>query len=228
MHVTMEHVTGVREPRTYEIVGVAGDANYLEIREAARRAIYLPAFHDGRVGAQTFLIRTEIDPSAMAADARRTVREVVPAVPVSDITTLSEQIDASIVPERLIATLSGFFGTLGALLAGIGIYGLLAYTVARRASEIGIRVALGATKRDVTRMVLQDALSMVIIGILVGLPLAMAGRSLVAALVQGAAAKMPLSLGLPILAILAVASTASYLPARRAASVDPMDSLRQE
>jgi len=136
--VTLDTVTGVREPRTYEIVGVVADANYFEIRESARRTIYLPAFHDGLVDAQTFLIRTDIAPESLAGDVRRAIRGVVPTMPVTRITTLNDQIDVSLVPERLIAMLSGAFGALGSLLVAIGIYGLLAYTLARRISEIGI------------------------------------------------------------------------------------------
>ena len=101
---------------------------------------------------------TSIDPEAVVPDVRRAVREVLKTVPVTRVTTLGDQVDASIVPERLIATLSGSFGALGALLAAIGLYGLLAYTVARRINEIGIRMALGATRSAVTRMVLGDAL----------------------------------------------------------------------
>ncbi len=101
----------------------------------------------------------------MAPEVRRTVREVLKTVSVKSVTTLTDQVDASIVPERFIATLSVWFGVLGALLAAIGLYGLLAYTVARRINEIGIRMALGATRRDATRMVLGDALGMVCVGV---------------------------------------------------------------
>jgi ABC-type antimicrobial peptide transport system permease subunit len=221
-------VTGVREPRTYEIVGVAGDTNFYEIREAAKRAIYLPAFRSAFVAGQTFLIRTNIDPEAIAGDVRRTIRDVVPSVPVARIITLTDQIDASILPERLIATLSGFFAALGALLAGIGLYGLLAYTVARRTNEIGIRVVLGATPRDVTWLVLKDALLTVMAGLLLGVPIAIGGRSLAATLIQD----LPIHSGAPFalatLAIIAVALLASYVPARRATRVDPLEALRHE
>jgi ABC-type antimicrobial peptide transport system permease subunit len=144
---------------------VAGDANYAEIREPARRGIYLPVFHDGRVSGSTFEIHTDIGPEAIARDLRRAIRDVAPGISIARITALADQIDASIVPERLLAMLSGFFGVLGAVLAGIGLYGLLAYTVARRTNEIGIRMALGATAGDVTRMVLRDALATVVVGL---------------------------------------------------------------
>ena len=227
-HVTLEHVTLVPEPRTYEIVGVAGDANYLEIREEARRSIYLPAFHDGRVSGQTLLIRTSIDPEGVAGDVRRAVRAVIPGVPVARITTLTDQIDASIVPERLIATLSGFFAGLGAVLAGVGLFGLLAYTVARRTGEIGIRIALGATLGDITRMVLGDALGTVIIGLSCGIPMAIWGRSLANTLIHDLPMQAVEPFTLAIACMILVAVIASYLPVRRATSIDPMEALREE
>jgi len=227
-HVSLEHVTGVREPRTYEVVGVVGDANYYEIREAAGRSIYLPAFRGGFVGARTFLIATNIDPEGIAGDARRVIRNVVPGIPVERIITLNDQIDASIVPERLIATLSGFFGALGAVLAGIGLYGLLAYTVARRTNEIGIRMALGATAGDVTWMVLQDSLATVVAGLLLGVPLAIWGRSLAATLIQDLPIQTIAPLAVATVGIIVVAFLASYVPARRAARIDPVEAVRHE
>jgi putative ABC transport system permease protein len=227
-HVSLEHVTGVREPRTYEVVGVVGDANYYEIREAAKRSIYLPAFRSGFVGARTFLIATNIDPEAIAGDARRVIRNVAPGIPVERIITLNDQIDASIVPERLIATLSGFFGALGAVLAGIGLYGLLAYSVARRTNEIGIRMALGATASDVTWMVLQDALGTVMAGLLLGAPMAIWGRSLAATLIQDLPIQTTAPLAVATAGIIVIAFMASYVPARRAARVDPVEAVRHE
>lgn len=227
-HVSLDHVTGMREPRTYAVVGVVGDANYFEIREAARRSIYLPAFRGGSVGARTFLIATNIDPEGIAGDARRVIRNVVPGIPVERIITLTDQIDASIVPERLIATLSGFFGALGAVLAGIGLYGLLAYTVARRTNEIGIRMALGATAGDVTWLVLQDALVTVMAGLLLGVPLAIWGRSLAAALIQDLPVQTAAPLAVATVGIVVIAFLASYVPARRAARVDPVEAVRHE
>jgi putative ABC transport system permease protein len=227
-HLSLDHVTGMREPRTYEVVGVVGDANYYEIRESAKRSIYLPAFRSGVVGARTFLIATNIDAEAIAGDARRVIRNVVPGIPVERIITLNDQIDASIVPERLIATLSGFFGALGAVLAGIGIYGLLAYTVARRTNEIGIRMALGATAGDVTWLVLQDALVTVMAGLLLGVPLAIWGRSLASALIQDLPVQTAAPLAVATVGIVVIAFLASYVPARRAARVDPVEAVRHE
>jgi ABC-type antimicrobial peptide transport system permease subunit len=147
---------------------------------------------------------------------------------VSEITTLREQIDASIVPQRLMAALSGFFGGLGAVLAGIGLYGLLAYTVARRTNEIGIRMALGATTSSVTRMVLAEALIIVLAGLVAGIPLAIWGRSTATALLQDLTVAGAAPFALAAGGILAIAVLASYIPARRAARVDPIEALRHE
>ena len=209
-------------------MGVAGDANFFEIREPARRAIYLPAFRSGTVGANTFIIAANIDTDAIAGDVRRTIRDVVPDIPVARTVTLADQVDASIIPERLIATLSGFFGALGAVLAGIGLYGLLAYSVARRTSEIGIRVAVGATAADVTWLVLKDVLMTVLGGLFLGVPIAIWGRSLAATMVQDLPVRSAAPFVIATAGIIAVALLASYVPARRAARVDPLDALRHE
>ena len=227
-HVTLDHVTGDSAQKSYEIVGVVGDAKYYEISEAASRTIYLPAFQDGRVIAQNFVLRTNIDPESVAGDVRRTVRDVLNTIPVARITTLSDQVDASIVPERLIATLSGLFGALGSLLAAIGIYGLLAYTVARRINEFGIRLALGATPGNVIRMVLGDAMKMVCAGLMIGAPVALLGKNFAANLIQNLPLKSTVPIVFGVVAMMGVALLAAFMPARRAARVDPMVALRHE
>jgi predicted permease len=215
------------EKQSYQIVGVAGDAKYFEIRENALRTIYLNTFQDPRPGSG-FALRTGIDPEAVESAVRRTVHADLKTVPVARFTTLADQVEATIVPERLIAMLSGVFGGLGSLLAAIGIYGLLAYTVTRRIKEIGIRMALGATQRAVYRMVLAEALAMTCAGGLMGVALAYWGRRLASRMIHDlpAAGTIPAVLG--VAAMIAIALLAAFVPARRAARVDPVEALRHE
>jgi predicted permease len=227
---------GENEP--YEIVGVVGNAKYFEIGESALRTVYLNTFQFPEP-ASHFALRTSVDPEAVGPVVRRTVRETLKTVAVARVTTLEEEVDASIVPERLIATLSGLFAALGSLLVAIGIYGLLAYTVARRTNEIGVRMALGATKAAVSRMVLGEALWMSCTGLVTG--------ALVAFWVERVAARLnpdlfeksapfgqgstvtsafPIAFGLAMM--IAITLLAAYVPARRAARVDPVEALHHE
>jgi predicted permease len=223
--IKVDHLTGAKEERTYEVVGVVGDARYYDIREAPPQTIYLPAFLE-RAVSHHVVLRTNIDPAAVSADVRRTTLEVLKAVP--EVTTLSDQVDASIVPERLIAALSGTFGVVGLLLVAIGIYGLLAFTVTRRTHEFGIRFALGATRTNVILMVLRDALIMVCVGLLVAAPMVLWGSMVAAMLIEDPAVNSMGPVAGAVLAILGCALLAAGIPARRAARVDPMVALRHE
>jgi ABC-type antimicrobial peptide transport system permease subunit len=175
-----------------------------------------------------FELRTAAAPESIAGTVRRMVRDVLKTAPVKSVTTLADQVDSNIVPERLIATLSEFFGCLGALLAGIGLYGLLAYTVARRTNEIGIRMALGATTSSVSRLVLRDVLGMVCAGSVAGASMVLWSRPLATSLLSDLKWESALPLAIGGGAVIAVALLASYVPVRRAARVDPMVALRDE
>ena len=215
------------DEKPYEVVGVVGDAKYLDIRETPARTMYFNTFQERWLASQ-FALRTRVDPAAVTGEVRRAVREVLKSVPVTRVITLADQVDASIVPERLIATLSGLFGALGSLLAAIGLSGLLAYTVAQRTNEIGIRMALGATRGAMSRMVLLDALQMSFWGLMIGMPIAYWGRRFATSMIPD----LPLDSAFPIvfgaLTMIAIALLAAYVPAHRAARVDPMEALRCE
>jgi len=229
------HITVVHDPfpfsfgddRPYEIIGLAGDVKPFDLHEPPYPTLYFNMFQENHLFDQ-FELRTSTDPTAMAGTVRRVVRDVLKRAPVTRVKTLSEQVDSDIVPERLIATLSEFFGALGAALAGIGLYGLLAYSVARRTNEIGIRMALGATTGDVSRLVLGEAIGMLSAGFVVGACMVLWGRPLAVSLVVDLKPESTGPLAMAGGAIAAVALLASYMPARRAARVDPMVALRHE
>jgi putative ABC transport system permease protein len=214
------------QAQKYEIVGVAGDAKYDDIRAAPPRMVYLHAFQEARGSFSQFALRTDGRPTRVVDQVRSAVHDVLKTVPVAKVTTLADQVDAAIVAERLIAKLSGIFGGLGAVLAALGLYGLLAYTVARRTTEIGIRMALGATGRDVTRMVLTGALRLVCAGLVLGVPIAVWSQRFAAARIENLRVDTALTIAVAAVSMVSVALLAAYVPARRAARVHPMEALR--
>jgi putative ABC transport system permease protein len=220
-------ITFDNEPDPYEIVGLVDSAQEVDVHQPAPQpAAYIHAFQDGRIATQ-YALRTTVTPTAVAGDVQRAVREVLQTVRVSSITTLSSQVDASIMPERVLAGLSGLFGGLGAVLVAIGLYGLLSYAVARRTNEIGIRMALGGTRGDVTRMVLRNALTPVCIGLAIGVPLALLGqRAIDRYLSLSVDGVWPIAAAAG--AMIGVGLLAGFVPARRAARVEPRDALRHE
>jgi predicted permease len=216
-------------PGTIEIIGVVKDAKYASLRNEARAMFYLP-FHQANTGRgqMTLIVRTAGDPTSVAAAARREARAMDPAMPMFEVETLATQVAASLQRERLLATLSSGFGLLALLLSCLGLYGILSYAVARRTSEIGVRMALGADRRDVLWLVLRDALRLVLIGSALGVPAALAAARLVTSQLFGIGAADPGAIVAATLALLVVAAVAGYLPARRATRVDPLVALRCE
>jgi putative ABC transport system permease protein len=229
-HITLSHITSTKGEKTFEVIGVVGDAKYNDLEKVAPRTIYADLLQQGYTGSEhsQLAIRTRIDPDGVASAVRQTEAAVLNTVPIVRIMTMSEQIDSSIVPQRLIAMLSAGFGALGALLAAIGLYGLLAYTVAGRTHEIGVRIALGAARTDVMNIVLRGALWMVCAGLAIGAPFAFWGKRIAASLVPDLPVASPLPIVVAVSIMIAVGLMAAYLPARRAMRVDPMVALRYE
>jgi ABC-type antimicrobial peptide transport system permease subunit len=176
----------------------------------------------------TLEIRTAGDPNAVASSVRQAFREINRDIPVSEIKTMQTQIDQGLVQERLVATLSSFFGLLALLLSAIGLYGTLSYAVTRRTSEIGIRMALGARQTDVLWLVLREAIVLVLCGVGVGLIAATAMNRLIASMLFGLTPSDPMALLIATSVLLAVALLAAWLPALHASKVDPMVALRYE
>jgi predicted permease len=210
-----------------EIVGVVRDAKYTDLRRQTPPTFYVP-YQQEPPGQMTFAVRAADDATALIAPIRETVREVDQKLPLSDVRTQSQQVNESIAQERLFATLSSFFGLLALLLASIGLYGVMSYSVARRTNEIGIRLALGAQRGDVMRLVLRETLLLVLIGLVIGLGAAMASTRLISSMLFGLTPNDPGTILLAALLLVAVATLAGYLPARRASRVDPMVALRYE
>jgi len=223
----LSHITLTKGEITYLVVGVVANAKYRDMQQPAPPTIYRDLFQGDSVGSE-LAIRTTLPPDAVAGTIHETVSSVLKTVPIVRIMTMNEQIDASIVPERLIAALSGWFGALGALLAAIGLYGLLAYTVTRRTHEIGVRMALGATRSDVMGMVLRDAFWTVCAGLALGAPLAFWAKSMAASLIQDLPTKNPASILFGGGVMIMLGLIAAYIPARRAMGFDPMVTLRCE
>lgn len=212
---------------SYEIVGVVKDARYFGVREAVESMVYVPNWRDG-AGSRTLCIRSTSNPERLVAAVRREVAGIDPAIPVLQTLTMADQFDNNIAQERMVTTLCGFFGVLALLLAAIGLYGVMAHSVARRVREIGIRMALGARSGEVLWLVLRETALMVGLGAAIGLPAAFATTRLVSSFLYGLTPQDPASIAGSTLVLLAITALAGYIPARRATKVDPMVALRYE
>jgi putative ABC transport system permease protein len=211
-----------------EIVGLVKDTKYSSIRRPAAAIAYLGITQEKDAdNSMQVLVRSKLPMETVEAAIRRTVHEVSSGISFN-FTGLQDQIGQSLLAERLLATLSGFFGALAVVLAMIGLYGVMSYTVAERTSEIGIRMALGARRADVTAMILRKAATLLVAGLAVGTGLSLAAASAASALLFGLKPRDPVTLAIAASVLAAVAMGASYLPARRAAALDPIASLKDE
>jgi predicted permease len=211
-----------------EIVGVVKDEKSAGLKRTVPRFVYAPYMQTRSIAQMTVYVRTAMDPEQVAGALRQAVKREDANLPVFRMKTMEMQLDEHLFTERLIAMLSAVFGFLATLLATIGLYGVMAYMVARRTREIGIRIALGADRAKVVRMVMREVGSMAGIGIAIGLPCAIALGRFVQSQLFGMAAYDPLTLTLATVTLAAAALTAGYIPAQRATRVDPMVALRYE
>jgi predicted permease len=216
---------GPNENNRYEIVGVVGNSRYNSLRSDWYPTVYQPYRPGGTIN---FAIRSTMDSPRLAEEVRRVVASVDPAVPVTEYRTQTALIDRVLRTERLLGFVAGAFGLVALTLAAIGLGGLLAYAVARRTNEIGVRMALGAAAGDVIRMVLRDSLWMVGAGTLLGLPCAYAIARFLRTALFGLEPLDPPTATLAFIALLSVALLATWVPARRAAAIDPVVALREE
>jgi predicted permease len=216
-------------PLDMEIIGIVKNSHHSNVKEDEPKPfLYIPYAQEQNVGALTYYVRTAQNPEQLATAVRSVVSELDSSVPIDGERSFEEHISRQVASDRLIASLAEIFGGLAALLAAIGIYGLLAYAVTQRTREIGVRMALGADSGKVGRMILQDVSRLLGIGVLLGLPLAYGLSTLVNSMLYGVKAFEFVTVSSALVVMLFVAMAAVYLPARRATRVDPLVALRYE
>ena len=211
------------------VVGVVADAKYNSLRERTRPRLYVPLFNPmWEATSAVYEVRTYADTATIGASLRTAVQEVAPSLPPISIRTMAGLVDDTLQTDRFIEQLSGFFGILAVLLASVGLYGVMAYTVAQRTRDIGIRMALGAEPGSVLWRVLRESFVLAFMGIAIGVPAALGGTHFVRSMLFGLGFADPVVIALAALLLAGVAVLAAFLPAHRASRVDPMVALRYE
>jgi len=210
-----------------EIVGILRDVKYNSVRDAAPPTMFVP-YMQTRIGNAAFEVRTRSAPAGVTGAVREAVRQIDQNLPVMDVSTQLEQVEMRFQQEKFFAQAYTLFGVVALLLAALGLFGLMSYNVARRTNEIGIRMALGAQRQDVLRLVMRESMVLVVVGVATGLAIALGAGQLVAALLYGVPPTDLMAIVPAIAVLLAVSAVAGYIPARRASKVDPMVALRYE
>jgi predicted permease len=211
-----------------EVVGVVRDSKWATMREETPRFVYIPYPQHEEVDQMTFYVRARADVAGVPGAARQVIHRLDPNLPIFEMKTMEAQVDESLFLERLVAALSMLFGALATVLAAVGLYGVMSYTVSRRTREIGIRMALGAARTSVLWMVLREVALMATAGVVLGLPVAIGLSRFVQSQLYGLSPTDPPTLILSAVVLTTVAMLAGYVPARRATRVDPMLALRYE
>jgi predicted permease len=225
-----KHFSVDSEPKVrLEIIGVAKDTRYsTDLRARIPLQFYVPYFGSGIHMPPTFYIRAEQPAAALAGGIRQALARVSPGLKIKTLRSMTEVIDRLILRERIIAQLVGFFSAFALLLSCLGLYGILSFRVAQRTREIGVRIALGATWQSVIKLVLQQGLTVVALGALIGMGAALVATRFLASLLFGITPQDPATFLAVAIVLMAAATLASWIPARRAARVHPMVALRYE
>jgi predicted permease len=209
------------------IVGVVKDLIYDDFWDETPRMVYFPVMQN-MIHLTSIEVRAAGSPASVAPQVREAIREVSETLPILDVMTAGERVDRSLRQENLLSKLTGFFGLLALLLAAIGLYGVMAHGIVQRTNEIGIRMALGAARSRVVWMIIKDVLWMVVVGVAIGVGVALAGTRLVASLLYDLSPTDPVTILGAIGFLVVIAVSAGYLPARRASRMDPLRALRYE
>jgi predicted permease len=210
-----------------EIVGVVADARDQSVRKGAEETVYLPE-KQGQTSGLTLLVRTGGDPQRIIPSLLAIVQGIDPRMPVFSVHTLDIDVEAGLSTERILGYLSTLFAALATLLAGIGLYGVLAYSIARRTREIGIRFAIGAQRRDVASLFARESVTLVLVGLIIGAPVALVSAHALRSLLFGVGATDPLTLLISVVVLALAALLATSIPLWRAARVNPVIALRWE
>lgn len=210
-----------------EVVGVVGDVNIESITDAPEAVFYLSTGQS--LGTQAYVIaRTAGDPAGLLAPMRDALRAIEPTVPILDLTTMEQHLAGALQTERFTARLLSGFGALGLTLAALGMYAVVGFAVERRTAELGIRMALGAGRSQVVRMVIGEIMSLIVVALVIGLGAAMLVGPAVSSVLFGVSPMDPITLAATAGLLTLTAALATWLPARRAASVDPVRALRAD
>ena len=220
-----KRIVTVMSDKPWEIIGVVGDIRHRDLESDPFPAMYMPTH---AVGRSNVVIRTKVDPTSIVAAVRKEVQAIDPDQPVAEVRTMQQWLDSSVATPRYRTTLLGILALLALVLAATGIYGVMSYSVAQRTHEIGVRMALGARQLDVLKLVVRQGMSLVLIGVALGLAGAVALTRVLSTLLFGVGARDPVTFVVVATVLSLVAFVACYLPARRATKVDPLVALRYE
>jgi predicted lysophospholipase L1 biosynthesis ABC-type transport system permease subunit len=221
---------GGPHPRDMEIVGVATNAHYGQLKDATPPVLYIP-YNQGdypRVQQMVYALRTAGDPLAYVKTVREVVHQADSRMPVTNVVTQAADVDRTMNQEILFARLCTGFALLSLMIAGVGVYGTMAYAVTRRTGEIGIRMALGAQRAAVMRMIVGRVVVLALVGLAIGLPVALGASRLVESFLYGIKANDPVAMASAVAILLGAALLAGFVPARKASRIDPISALRHE